>query len=63
MDNHKFSVGQQVSVAIRDKGLRNLNAEITRLLPFEGPELQYRVRCRTETHERVVAEGMLLTAT
>jgi hypothetical protein len=58
---HKFSLGQSVrfthggylSVASRD-GYR-----VTRLLPIEGEECEYRIKSNDEPFERVVRESQL----
>lgn len=60
MQNHKYRVGQRV---VFTGPVRNNSPsgefEILRLLPSNGGELQYRIKSRHETHERVVAEDQL----
>jgi hypothetical protein len=58
---HKYSVGQTVrfshgsylSVAGRD------DFKVTRLLPTEGSECEYRIKCPEEPFERVARESQL----
>jgi hypothetical protein len=58
---HKFSVGQQVeyssSKSDRFRGAGTF--EITRLLPSEGSDLQYRIRNSLEDFDRVAKEWQL----
>jgi hypothetical protein len=58
---HKFSVGQQVQYSSSDSDrLRAAGAfEITRLLPVEGADLQYRIRNSLENFDRVAKEWQL----
>ena len=61
MTKHKFSIGQTVrfshggylSVAGRD------DFKVTRLLPVEGSECEYRIKCVSEPFERVARESQL----
>ena len=61
MLKHKFSVGQTVrfthggylSVAARE------DFKVTRLLPIEGVECEYRIKCAGEPFERVARESQL----
>jgi hypothetical protein len=58
---HKFAIGQTVrfshngylSVAGRD------DFKVTRLLPAEGSECEYRIKCASEPFERVARESQL----
>ena len=61
MNNHKFKVGQTVNYAPRFIGTVSANAifKITRLLPAEDDELQYRIRSASEPYERVAKESQL----
>jgi len=61
MNNHKFKVGQTVNYASRFIGTVGANAifKITRLLPAEDDELQYRIRSASEPYERVAKESQL----
>ena len=61
MTKHKYSVGQTVrfshgtylSVSGRD------DFKVTRLLPTEGSECEYRIKCAEEPFERVARESQL----
>ena len=61
MTKHKYSVGQTVrfshgnylSVAGHD------DFKVTRLLPTEGSECEYRIKCAGEPFERVARESQL----
>lgn len=61
MTKHKYSVGQTVrfshgnylSVVGRD------DFKVTRLLPTEGSECEYRIKCAGEPFERVARESQL----
>lgn len=61
MHAHKFAVGQKLSFSPgrfehqQTPGL----FEVTRLLPSEGAELQYRVKNANSGQERVVRESQL----
>jgi hypothetical protein len=58
---HKYSIGQTVrfshngylSVASRE------DFKVTRLLPVEGSECEYRIKCAGEPFERVARESQL----
>ena len=62
MTKHKFSVGQTVrfshgnylSVAAGREDFK-----VTRLLPVEGLECEYRIKCSDEPFERVARESQL----
>ena len=59
--SHKFKVGQQVDFA---PGRTSLAAsaqryEIIRQLPIQNGQLQYRIKCKSETFERMAAENEL----
>ncbi len=61
MSAHKFAVGQAVLLLpsrLREstKGVR---FKIVRLLPEADNAFQYRVKCQTDGHERVVREDQL----
>jgi hypothetical protein len=61
VSKHKYSVGQIVrfshngylSVATRE------DFKVTRLLPAEGIECEYRIKCAGEPFERVARESQL----
>jgi len=61
MSNHKFKVGQTVNYTPRFIGTVRADAifKITRLLPAEDDELQYRIRSASEPYERVAKESQL----
>jgi hypothetical protein len=58
---HKFKVGQSVSFLSGsfDRGRTNSIYKITRLLPPESDDCQYRIKNADEAHERVVKESQL----
>jgi hypothetical protein len=61
MVSHAFTVGQRV---IFTPGRDDANVPrgayvITRLMPFEGVEQQYRVKSAADAHERVARESQL----
>ena len=61
MPSHKFSVGQVVDFKPSRMGFPAANRECTivRLLPTEGGNRLYRIKCATEAFERVVSEAQL----
>jgi hypothetical protein len=61
MAKHKYKVGQTVDYAPGRLALPASAREykVLRLLPFEGGDLLYRIKCTSETFERVVKEGEL----
>ena len=64
MAHHKFKVGQVVDFAPARPGVATSGRqyEIVRLLPSDGHdsgELQYRVKSKSETFERVARESEL----
>src|SRR5262249_11169369 len=61
MSNHKFKVGQTVNYTPRFIGTVIADAvfKVTRLLPAEDDELQYRIRSASEPYERVAKESQL----
>jgi len=61
MAEHKFAVGQavQFSPDRRDGGSARGRYTIVRLLPEEGSTPQYRIKSKTDGHERVVREHQL----
>ena len=58
---HKFSVGQNVKLFLSVKGAapQGVEHEVTRLLPSENNEFQYRVRAVDGRTDRVVLESQL----
>ena len=61
MARHKFKVGQTVDFAPSRLGAAASGRpyEIVRLLPAEAGELQYRVKSKSESFERVAKESEL----
>ena len=61
MPEHKFKVGQSVSLMSGPFGRGSTNGlyKITQLLPPDGDDYQYRVKNGDEPHERVVKESQL----
>lgn len=60
MADHRFSVGQQVTV----HGFGGIMVtpgpyKVVRLLPTERDDVQYRVQHLRDLHERVVTEGQM----
>ena len=63
MARHKFSVGQVVDFAeLRLARPIVSRYEITRLLPSDGIQFQYRIKTAGETFERMAKEDELTTA-
>lgn len=62
MAEHNFKVGQKVRLNRTLVGLKHLDGlyEIVRLLPPDGPYIQYRVKSTTGFQERVVREFELI---
>ncbi|MBN8889405.1 MAG: hypothetical protein BGP12_04675 [Rhodospirillales bacterium 70-18] len=58
---HKFAVGERVAFTPgrHDGNVPRGAYTVTRLLPVEGGEQQYRVKSTGDTHERVVRESQL----
>lgn len=59
---HKFKVGQTLHFTQRGlaSGEGSMICKIMQLLPFEDGEPQYRIKCTSESVERVVKEYALL---
>jgi hypothetical protein len=58
---HKFKVGQSVDlIPSMARSAAKGNYEIVSLRPAEGENPQYRIKSRSENHERVVAESDLI---
>ncbi len=61
MPKHKYDVGQPVRLmgnAVNRLGTRD-GYVVTRQLPVEGPDLEYRIKSEKEPHERVARESQL----
>jgi len=58
---HKFRVGQTVDlIPSMSRSAASGHYEIVSLRPAEGESPQYRIKSRSESHERVVAESDLV---
>ena len=58
---HKFRVGQAVDlIPSMSRFAAGGHYEIVSLRPSEGENPQYRIKSRSEAHERVVAESDLI---
>ena len=60
---HKFKIGEIVTV--RPAVSRNVPGgvyEVTKLLPHNGSEFEYRIKSASEEHERVAQESQLTRA-
>jgi hypothetical protein len=65
MPRHRFKVGQAVDFTPGRWGLPASSREykVLKLLPFEGGDLLYRIKCAAETFERVAKESELTPLT
>lgn len=60
---HRFKIGQTVDlIASTSRSAASGRYEIISLRPSDGGPPQYRVKSKSESHERVVAESDLLLA-
>jgi hypothetical protein len=61
ISSHKYKVGETVDFRPGRMGFPASTRECTivRLLPIEGGEHLYRIKCATEAFERVVREAQL----
>jgi hypothetical protein len=61
LSDHKFKLGQSVHYTSGPYGRGNGSGvyQVTKLLPVEGDDVQYRIKSATEPHERVVKESQL----
>ncbi|MGD0417997.1 MAG: hypothetical protein ABSA68_00225 [Xanthobacteraceae bacterium] len=58
---HKFRIGQSVDlIPSTFRSAARGHYEIVSLRPAEGGSPQYRIKSKSETHERVVAENDLI---
>jgi hypothetical protein len=63
MPSHKFQIGEVVT--LRPAVSRNVPGgvyEVTKLLPYNGSEFEYRIKSAGEEHERVARESELTRA-
>src|SRR5215813_6698411 len=61
VSNHKFKIGQSVNYTSGPfgAGIATGVYKITRLLPPEGNDFQYKIKSAAEPHERVAKESQL----
>ena len=61
MTSHKFKIGQSVNYTSGPFGAGSASDvyQITKLLPPEGDDFQYKIKSATEPHERVAKESQL----
>lgn len=61
MSEHKFKVGQTLDFLADRRSGQPLSGKckVLKLVPSEGDNPQYRVRCQSENFERVVWENQL----
>jgi hypothetical protein len=58
---HKFRIGQSVDlIPSTFRSAARGHYEIVSLRPSEGGSPQYRIKSKSETHERIVAENDLI---
>jgi hypothetical protein len=63
MPSHKFKIGE--TVILRPAVNRNVPGgayEVTKQLPHNGREFEYRIKSANESHERVAQESELIRA-
>lgn len=61
MSDHKFRIGESLSFMPHRIGLGKSGntCKVVRLLSTDGADPQYRIKCSTESFERVVRESEL----
>ena len=60
MPSHKFHVGEIVSLrAFVSRNVPRGAYEVTKQLPHNGREFEYRIKSASEEHERVAGESEL----
>lgn len=58
---HKYKVGQTVDlIASTFRSAAKGTYQIVSLRPTEGGDVQYRIKSKSEAHERVISEGDLV---
>jgi hypothetical protein len=63
MASHKFHVGEIVSLRpVLSRNVPGGAYEVTKQLPHNGREFEYRIKCAREEHERVALESELTKA-
>jgi hypothetical protein len=63
MPSHKFGIGE--TVMVKPAISRNIPGgayEVTKQLPHNGREFEYRIKSANEEHERVAGESELIKA-
>jgi hypothetical protein len=63
MASHKFGIGE--TVMVKSAISRNIPGgayEVTKQLPHNGREFEYRIKSANEEHERVAGESELIKA-
>jgi hypothetical protein len=63
MSDHKFKIGETVTIIHRFPRLGQIIYQIVSRMPAERGEPRYRIKSATEAHERVVGEGELRAVT
>jgi hypothetical protein len=56
---HKFRIGQLVQLAAISRNVSGGSYEVTKKLPENRGEFEYRIKSMNEPHERVVRESEL----
>ena len=62
MPSHKFQIAETVLLTSRNRNVPGGVYEITKLLPHNGSELEYRIKSAAEEFERVARESKLTKA-
>jgi hypothetical protein len=63
MASHKFGIGEIVMVrAAISRNIPGGAYEVTKQLPHNGREFEYRIKSANEEHERVAGENELIKA-
>jgi hypothetical protein len=63
MPSHKFAVGETVMVmSAISRNIPGGAYEVTKQLPHNGREFEYRIKSANEEHERVAGENELIKA-
>ena len=62
MPSHKFQIGDAVLLTSASRNVPGGIYEVTKLLPHNGSEFEYRIKSASEEHERVARESELTRA-
>jgi hypothetical protein len=62
MPSHKFRIGETVILSPASRNVPGGVYEVTKQLPHNGHEFEYRIKSSNESHERVVGESELTRA-